>query len=127
MRVLAASVPKSMPCPTHVLVTGTNGYRIFDAIGESASGKLEVTPPAPIMLRRPPLVGTPDKDLLQSELLLELVIDSAGKVRSAEPAGKAQSVDAVLIHAVNGWKFIPAFKAGRAVASRMRLAVSLRQ
>jgi len=101
--------------------------QIFDAIGESASGKLEVTPPAPIMLRRPPLVGTPDKDLLQSELLLELVIDSAGKVRSAEPAGKAQSVDAVLIHAVNGWKFIPAFKAGRAVASRMRLAVSRRQ
>ena len=101
--------------------------QIFDAIGESASGKLEVTPPAPIMLRRPPLVGTPDKDLLQSELLLELIIDSAGKVRSAEPAGKAQSVDAVLIHAVNGWKFIPAFKAGRAVASRMRLAVSRRQ
>src|SRR2546425_12416343 len=48
--------------------------RVFDAIGESASGKLEVTPPAPIMLRRPPLVGTPDKDLLQSELLLELIV-----------------------------------------------------
>src|SRR3989442_1163453 len=98
-----------------------------DGIRESASEKLEVTPPAPIMLRRPPLVGTPNKDLPQSELLLELVIDSAGKVRSAEPAGKAKSVDAVLIHAVNGWKFIPAFKAGRAIASRMRLAVSLRQ
>ena len=101
--------------------------QIFDAIGESASGKLEVTPPLPIMLRRPPLVGTPDKDLLPSELILELVIDSAGKVRSAEPTGRTQSVDAVLTHAVNGWKFIPAFKAGRAVASRMRLAVSLRQ
>jgi len=101
--------------------------QIFDAIRESASEKLEVTPPAPIMLRRPPLVGTPNKDLPQSELLLELVIDSAGKVRSAKPAGKAKSVDAVLIHAVNGWKFIPAFKAGRAIASRMRLAVSLRQ
>jgi hypothetical protein len=36
--------------------------RIFDAIGESASGKLEVTPPAPIMLRRPPLVWPPNKD-----------------------------------------------------------------
>jgi hypothetical protein len=101
--------------------------QIFDAIGKSASGKPEVTPPEPIVLRRPPLVGVPDKGLPQSELLLELVIDSAGKVRSAERAGKAKSVDAVLIHAVTGWKFIPAFKAGRAVASRMRLAVSLRQ
>lgn len=100
---------------------------IFDAISESASGKPEVTPPEPIMLRRPPLVGFPDKDLPQSELLLELVIDCAGKVRSAERAGKAKFVDAVLIHAVTGGKFIPAFKAGRAVASRMRLAVSLRQ
>jgi len=100
---------------------------IFNAIGESASGKLEVTPPVSIMLRLPPSVGTPNKNLLQSELLLELVIDSAGKVRSAEPAGKAQSVDAALIDAVNGWKFIPAFKAGRAVASRMRLAVSPRE
>jgi hypothetical protein len=100
---------------------------IFDAIGESASGKLEVTPPAQIMLRRPTLAGTPGQDLPQSELVLDLVIDSAGKVRSVELAGKAQAVDAMLIDAANGWKFIPAFKAGRAVASRMRLAVSLRQ
>ncbi|HMH05531.1 MAG TPA: hypothetical protein VK579_02505, partial [Terriglobales bacterium] len=83
--------------------------------------------PEPILLRRPSLLGSPDQDFPQSELLLELVIDSAGKVRSAEPAGKAKPADADLIHAAVGWKFIPAFKAGRAVASRMRLAVSLKQ
>jgi hypothetical protein len=65
--------------------------------------------------------------MLQSELMLELVIDSAGKVRSAHGAGKTKSVDAELIYAATGWKFIPAFKAGRAVASRLRLAVSLRR
>jgi hypothetical protein len=100
--------------------------RIFDAVAESASGKLEVAPPEPIMLRRPPPV-TSDKDLPQSELLLELVVDAAGKVRTVEPAGKAKSADANLIYTASGWKFIPAFKAGQAVASRMRLAISLRQ
>ncbi len=100
---------------------------VFDAIGKSASGKLEVTPPVPIMLRRPPLEEAQNSDLVPSVLLLQLVVDSAGKVRSAEPAEKAQSADAVLTDAANGWKFIPAFKAGRPVASRIRLAVSLRQ
>ncbi|MGH9502003.1 MAG: hypothetical protein ACRD20_04045 [Terriglobales bacterium] len=100
---------------------------VFDAISESSGTRLEVVPPEPILLRHPPLPEIPDQDASPSELLLELVIDSAGKVRSAEPAGKATSADAVLIPAAAGWKFIPAFKDGRAVASRMRLAVSLRQ
>jgi hypothetical protein len=100
---------------------------IFDATRRFAGITPAVIPPEPILLRRPPLSGSPDRDLPQSELLLELVIDSAGKVRSAEAAGKTKSVDADLIHAATGWKFIPAFKAGRAVASRLRLAVSLKQ
>src|SRR5205807_10383454 len=100
--------------------------RIFDAIAQSGSGKLDVTPPVPVMLYRPPLSGT-GSERLQSELLLELVIDSAGKVRSAERVGKAQSVYAVLLNAVNDWKFIPAFMTNRAVASRIRLSVSPRQ
>jgi hypothetical protein len=101
--------------------------QIFNAVAKSATGKLEVTPPEPIMLRRPPLAGPADKDLSQSELLLDLVIDAAGKVRAVEPAGKAQSASANLTYIATGWKFIPAFRAGQAVASRMRLAVSLRQ
>ena len=101
--------------------------QVFDAIGESSSGKLEVVPPEPILLRGPALAGTSSKDLQQSEVLLQLLIDSAGKVRSAEPAGKPKIVDPLLIHAATTWKFIPAFKTGRPVASRMRLAVSLTQ
>jgi hypothetical protein len=62
-----------------------------------------------------------------AELLLDLVIDSAGKVRSAEPAGKVKWVDPELINAASTWKFIPAFKDGRPVASRLRLDVSLKQ
>jgi hypothetical protein len=97
---------------------------VLDAIGESSSGKLEVVPPEPILLR-PALAGTSNKDLQQSEVLLQLLIDSAGKVRSAEPAGKPKIVDPLLTHAATTRKFIPAFKTGRPVASRMRLAVSI--
>lgn len=101
--------------------------RIFDAISESAGGKLDVTPPEPIMLRHPSLLGIPDQNSSHSDLLLELVIDSAGKVRSAEPAGKSTPMDSILTYAPAGWKFIPAFKDGRAVASRIRMAVSPKQ
>lgn len=100
---------------------------IFNAISESAGRKLEVTPPQPIMLRHPPPPGMPDEGSSRPEVVVELVIDSAGKVRSAEPIGRATHVDAVLVRAASGWKFIPAFKNGRAVASRMHLAVSFRQ
>jgi hypothetical protein len=99
---------------------------IFDAVNETRSAKPEVTPPVPILLRRPPL-DTTNTDLPQSEALLELVIDASGKVRSAKAAGKAPAADTDLIRAADGWKFIPAFRDGRAVASRMRLAVSLRR
>jgi len=73
--------------------------QVFDAVGESSSGKLEVVPPALILLRRPALAGTSDKDLQQSQVLLQLLIDSAAKVRSAEPAGKVTKLDPLLIHA----------------------------
>jgi hypothetical protein len=108
---------------TGIPANRTKRVTIFDAASASAN-KSEVIPPAQILLRRPPPSGP---DMLQSELMLELVIDSAGKVRSAHGAGKTKSVDAELIYAATGWKFIPAFKAGRAVASRLRLAVSLRR
>ncbi len=98
---------------------------IFNAVSESPGSQLELTPPKSIMLRLPPSPEVPGQDSSRSEALLDLVIDSAGKVRSAEPAGKATSADAAALAA--GWKFIPAFKDGRAVASRTRLAVSPQQ
>ena len=98
--------------------------QIFDAVSRAqAGGKLEVIPPTEILLRRPPDSTGQD----QSEEALDLVIDSAGKVRSVEPAGNVKRVDAGLINAASGWKFVPAFKDGRPVASRLRLTVSPKQ
>jgi hypothetical protein len=81
------------------------------------------TRPQAILLRRPPPL-TVQIALPDQEELIDLVIDAAGKVRSAKAVGEA---DNDLINACAQWKFIPAFKDGHAVASRMRLAVKALQ
>jgi hypothetical protein len=78
------------------------------------------TMPQEILLRRPPPPDTVQA-ALDTEVVLNLVIDAAGKVRSATPEGKP---DKELIDATADWRFIPAFKTGHAVASRMRFGVT---
>ena len=101
---------------------------IFDAVSRAGpEHKLEVIPPRAILLRRPPVSEIQQQSLPESERLLDLVIDAAGKVRSAKPAGKVKWVDPDLINAALTWKFIPAFKDGLPVASQLRIGVSPRQ
>jgi hypothetical protein len=78
------------------------------------------TAPVPILLRRP---APPDASsaALWTEVMVNLVIDAAGKVRSAKVEGKAEKD---LIDATADWKFIPAFKDGRPVASRLRFGIT---
>lgn len=113
-----------------VSATGPSGRTkhatIFDAVSRSETSKSEVVPPQPIMLQRPAPAGS-EQSLTGSELPVDLVIDSAGKVRSIEAAGNTKSADADLMNAAKQWKFIPAFNGGRAVASRLRMAVSTRR
>jgi hypothetical protein len=74
----------------------------------------------PILLRRPTSLEAP-RAVLETEVSVNLVIDSAGKVRSAKAEGKQ---DKDLMGATGGWKFVPAFKDGRPVASRLQLGVT---
>ena len=78
------------------------------------------TYPIPILMRRPP---PPDatRAALNTEVTVNLVIDAAGKVQSAKAEGK-QEKD--LLDATAGWKFVPAFKDGRPVASRLQIGVT---
>jgi hypothetical protein len=102
--------------------------QIFDAVGRAGEGtRPEVVPPKAILLQRPPMPEVQLQGQPESELFLDLIVDDAGKVRSAEPAAKMKSVDPQLLNAALTWKFIPAFKDGRPVASRLRIAVSPRQ
>jgi hypothetical protein len=84
--------------------------------------RLAIIPPAPILIEHRSAEGKSEADLANSELLLDLVIDSAGKVRSAESA--EPSFDISLKSAIARWKFIPALSAHRAVASRVYFLVS---
>ena len=73
--------------------------------------------PEPILIRR---LGVGQIPLPQSEEMVDIVVDGAGKIRSAKAVG---SKDLDLLNDCAGWKFIPAFKDGRPVASRTRLAL----
>jgi hypothetical protein len=100
--------------------------RIYDARSPSGPGRnLEVIPPKSILLEFPP---EPDASAQGgAQKLLDLVIDAAGKVRSAEGAGASKQITQAQIAAAATWKFIPAFKDGHAVASRTRISVSPKQ
>lgn len=58
---------------------------------------------------------------LRTEVPVELVIDSAGKVRSAKTIANP---DNDLIQATAGWKFVPAFRYGHPVASRIQMGIT---
>jgi len=94
---------------------------------KGAKPREEITPPKAILMERPPPVTPLEIELAQSESTLELVIDSAGKVRSVEVVGSAQSIDEGLLKSTSNWKFVPAFSTNDPVASRILLGVSLKK
>jgi hypothetical protein len=97
--------------------------QIFDSLTTSeVASPSDIVPPEAILLQVPPTA-----DQTPSDLLLELVIDRVGKVRAAQLAGKKQTAHPELFSAALTWKFIPAFRNGKAVASRLRIAVSPKQ
>jgi len=99
-------------------ISRRNKVRVFDP--------LEVVPAQPISMRLYPsekLDGLSEN----TEVELELVIDSAGKVRSITAAGKTGPVKKYVQASAAQWKFIPPFRGGIPVASRTRTVVSLQR
>src|ERR1035437_4885107 len=87
----------------------------------------EVTPAQPIYLWRSPPAGLAGNISLDTEVVLDLVIDSAGKVSSVKLVGGGGTADAGLISAAKDWKFIPGMRNGHSVASRLRLITSVKR
>jgi hypothetical protein len=79
------------------------------------------TQPQAIFFRRPPPPDNVPAADLNKEIVVDMVIDSAGKVWSIETVGET---DKDLIRASAKWKFVPALKLGRPVASRLRLGIT---
>jgi hypothetical protein len=86
----------------------------------------DVTPAQAIHLWRPFLPVVAEPHLPDPEVVLDLVIDAAGKVYAVETSSD-QTADEGLLAAAKEWKFIPAFKDGYSVASRLRLITSLKR
>ena len=82
----------------------------------------KVTPAQFIMLRLY-LSGLDQRRIPEASVPVDLVIDSAGKVRSVGQEGGATWADQYLESSVLEWKFIPAFKGHQPVASRLRTVV----
>jgi hypothetical protein len=102
-----------------------NRAAIYDVMKvPGRSGAVEVVPPEPILLLRPSIETDHELGQADPEAVLDLVIDSAGKVRSAQPAGKGVWNSPEILAAAKNWKFIPAFKNNQPVASHLRFAVS---
>jgi hypothetical protein len=102
--------------------------QIFEASRLPGSARrLEVVPPRDILLELPPMSDPSEPAPPSPELLFDLIIDAAGKVRAAEPAEKTKVSSPDRMKVALTWKFIPALKDGRPVASRLRIAVSPRQ
>jgi hypothetical protein len=81
-------------------------------------------PAKPIMVRYYPPAEATDGQLLKGKVRVNLVVDSAGKVRSVKVSGK-QEASEYLKRSTDAWKFIPALVGGRSVASRVRMTLTL--
>ncbi len=104
--------------------------RIFDMDRKSVAGlRSQVNPPQAILLEIPPdfQVGQAARSLAAAQLVLDLVIDAAGKVRSVDPAPQTTPPTLEQTALARTWKFIPALRDGKPVASRLRITVSAKQ
>ena len=96
-----------------------NGWKDGSGINFVSAGVDKI--PRGLCLRRPELEPG-SQAVQQTREWLNLVIDSAGKVRFAEMVSPEK--DDALLSASKEWKFIPAFRGGRPVACRFRTFVS---
>lgn len=102
-------------------VTVEEGHNVgADMADFKADLKVDTAPQA-ILLRWQTL-STDQLEPPKTDETVELVVDAAGKVHSAK---LVDGGDPVLIEDNANWKFIPAFKDGRPVASRMRMVLGL--
>ena len=109
-------------------IDGVSTGSARDRIGHAPIySQSEVTPAQAIQLWRFPPDSLTGRLLFDTEVALDLVIDSAGKVYSAQPALAGEIADAGLLSAAKRWKFIPGMKNDHSVASRLRLFTSVKQ
>jgi TonB family protein len=89
---------------------------------ERASASRDGAILAPQALSTP--LGYPTAASGAATVVLELTLDTAGTVADARVLSGEPPFDQAALDAVRSWRFVPAQRAGRAVAARIRYAVS---
>jgi hypothetical protein len=102
---------------------GVSIYNLNTGTSDSSLEEPAIVQPRSILLRRPP-PSIEEQHPPSANEVMELVVDAAGKVRSAKVIN---GTDEPLVQASSGWQFIPAFRDGHPVACRFRLNVSTLQ
>jgi hypothetical protein len=98
---------------------------IFEVVARDGQSQTQLVPPQPILIREPPPDGA--RQVSQStERALDLIVDSAGKVQSAEQRN-AKPADAQLESLALQWKFVPASIEERPVACRLHFGIVSRR
>ena len=98
------------------------GKTVPAAVGRTDEKEFQVdTQPQAILLMRPPLPADAPPGASNAAVVVDLVIDSAGKVWSIKTVGEPNKD---LIGASAQWRFVPGLKDGRPVACRLRMEVA---
>lgn len=98
--------------------------------GQSAADRMRSADSNPVPIDMEVGCASHDCSVERTEqVLMDLVVDDAGKVRSAKYVDATLHGPAfnALLKAALGWKFIPAYKMGQPVACEMQLTVSPNQ
>ena len=124
---VSTPIPPSRQAHAKIFDGTTTVMPLTGVTPKDVKPKQEIIPPRVILMERPAPATPVEEELAQSESLLKLVIDAAGKVRSVEQMGNEERIDQSLLKSTSNWKFIPAYNAGEPVASQIFLGVSLRR
>ena len=110
------------------VVGGLPGGVLGGIIGGTGTGPVPVydydSPPRILRQRKPTYPSEAFAQKVQGVVLIELLIDSAGRVARARVIHSIPLLDAAALEAVHEWIFSPAIQHGRPVATIARAPVS---
>ncbi len=110
------------------VVGGLPGGVVGGVIGGTGTGPVPVydydSPPRILRQKKPAYPSEAFVQKVQGVVLVELLIDSAGRVSRARVIHSIPLLDAAALEAVRDWIFVPAIQHGRPVATIARAPVS---
>jgi len=107
---------------------GTHGGIPGDVVASSGTGPVMDydSPPKPLRLTKPLYPQDAFVARIEGTVLLEILIDSSGRVVRARVIQSVPMLDAAALQTVSQWQFQPAVKHGRPVATIAQAPISFR-